>query len=238
MVAGEKEDVDLPRRIVASRYYRNLEKKAAAGDTPVRRLQELNSFITNNPDRVWEHSWVRFPLARLNRHARSVPGGGPAGRQAPAGRTAAQRLRPLRMPPRRPALCARAGQLPAQAGPGRRRRPNRPTGHPARCRNRSAETFSQRQHLTRNLLVLPGPPEPGYGNRTPGGGRNPQAVSAQPPAGAVRQRAVRAGRTRPARHGLLCAAPTHPPKTTQRTDLRFLLPRTVHEPLPVRLGPW
>ena len=72
VVVGEKEDVDLPRRIVDSRYYRNLEKKAAAGDTPVRRLQELNRFITDNPDRVWEHSWVRFPRARLNRFAKSV----------------------------------------------------------------------------------------------------------------------------------------------------------------------
>ncbi len=71
-VAGEKEDVDLPRRILTSRYYRNLERKAAAGDTPVRRLQELNAFVADNPERIWEHSWVRFPAARLNQYARSV----------------------------------------------------------------------------------------------------------------------------------------------------------------------
>ena len=71
-VAGEKEDVDLPQRILASRYYRNLERKAAAGDTPVRRLQELNAFIADNPERVWEHSWVQFPASRLNAFARSV----------------------------------------------------------------------------------------------------------------------------------------------------------------------
>ena len=71
-VAGEREAVDLPRRILASSYYRNLERKAAAGDTPVRRLQELNAFITDNPDRVWEHSWVRFSRDRLSDFARSV----------------------------------------------------------------------------------------------------------------------------------------------------------------------
>ncbi len=72
VVVGAKEDVDLPRRILASQYYRNLEKKAAAGDTPVRRLQELNTYINDNPDKVWEHSWVRFDRGRLNRFARSV----------------------------------------------------------------------------------------------------------------------------------------------------------------------
>jgi hypothetical protein len=71
-VVGEREAVDLPRRILASSYYRNLERKAAAGDTPVRRLQELNAFITDNPDRVWEHSWVRFSRDRLSDFARSV----------------------------------------------------------------------------------------------------------------------------------------------------------------------
>jgi hypothetical protein len=71
-VVGEREAVDLPRRIFASSYYRNLERKAAAGDTPVRRLQELNAFIADNPDRAWEHSWVRFPQDRLNDFARSV----------------------------------------------------------------------------------------------------------------------------------------------------------------------
>jgi hypothetical protein len=71
-VVGERECVDLPRCIIDSPYYRNLERKAAAGDTPVRRLQELNAFITGNPDRVWEHSWVQFPKERLNAFARSV----------------------------------------------------------------------------------------------------------------------------------------------------------------------
>ncbi len=71
-VVGEKEDVDLPRRILSSSYYRNLERKAATGDTPVRRLQELSAFVAHNPERVWEHAWVRFPLERLNPFARSV----------------------------------------------------------------------------------------------------------------------------------------------------------------------
>ncbi len=72
VVIGRKEDVDFPLTIEASNYFRNIKKRMAAGDIPRYALSDLEAFLNDNPEGVWENSWVRFPAAALNRYARSV----------------------------------------------------------------------------------------------------------------------------------------------------------------------
>lgn len=59
-VAGSQDTVDLPAAIRQSGYYRNIEKRTARGDLPLRSLLDLNAFLNHNPSAVWENSWVRF----------------------------------------------------------------------------------------------------------------------------------------------------------------------------------
>jgi hypothetical protein len=72
VVVGARTDVDFPQTVEASRFYRNLNRRAAAGDLPTRRVNELRAFLDENPDGVWENSWVRFPRAALGASARLV----------------------------------------------------------------------------------------------------------------------------------------------------------------------
>jgi hypothetical protein len=69
-VMGSPECVDLPLRIRESSFYQNLARRTVAGDTSSRTLTELERYLQAGPDAVWENSWVRFPLDRLNRFAR------------------------------------------------------------------------------------------------------------------------------------------------------------------------
>jgi hypothetical protein len=71
-VAGEAHAVDLPCLIRDSNYYRNLLRRTAAGDTAPQSVQRLDSFLTDNPARVWENSWVRFPRSCLSAYTLSV----------------------------------------------------------------------------------------------------------------------------------------------------------------------
>lgn len=71
-VIGDKENVDFPLAIEGSNYFQNLRKRAEAGDTSRRLLDDLRAYLDRNPDRVWENSWVRFPRARLSRYADGV----------------------------------------------------------------------------------------------------------------------------------------------------------------------
>ena len=71
-VAGRKEDVDLPITIEQSNYYANILKRAVAGETPKRLVSDLERFLGNNPENVWENSWVRFPRRRLSPYANRV----------------------------------------------------------------------------------------------------------------------------------------------------------------------
>ncbi len=72
VVIGRKEDVDLPASIENSGFYRNLLKRASAGEMPQRVLSDLRSFLNDNSGNVWENSWVGFPASCLNRYAKSV----------------------------------------------------------------------------------------------------------------------------------------------------------------------
>src|SRR5262249_17758867 len=72
VVAGSAAQVDLPLAIQASRYYANLLKRSAAQDTPKRALRNLQRFIEENRDGIWDNSWVRFPLRNLSTEARRL----------------------------------------------------------------------------------------------------------------------------------------------------------------------
>lgn len=70
VVVGARTDVDFPLMVETSRFYRNLARRAATGDTSPRLVTELQAFLEQNPGGVWEHSWVRFPRAVLSDSAR------------------------------------------------------------------------------------------------------------------------------------------------------------------------
>lgn len=72
VVAGGKNDVDLPRQIERSNYYANIARRIAAGDTPRRAITQLERYLNDNAEQVWENSWVRFPQRRLSLFARQI----------------------------------------------------------------------------------------------------------------------------------------------------------------------
>ncbi|OGU09601.1 MAG: hypothetical protein A2X82_07630 [Geobacteraceae bacterium GWC2_55_20] len=72
VVCGAKEDVDLPLIIEQSNFFANMMKRAASGEAPRRAVADLERFLADNPSRVWENSWVRFPRRNLSRFALSV----------------------------------------------------------------------------------------------------------------------------------------------------------------------
>jgi hypothetical protein len=69
VVMGRREDVDLPRTIEESNYFANILRRAAAGETPRRLLTDLERFLAENQEEVWENSWVRFPRRHLSPYA-------------------------------------------------------------------------------------------------------------------------------------------------------------------------
>ena len=71
-VTGRREVVDLPRAIEQSSYYANIIKRTGRGETSPRSLRNLERYLGDNVEQVWENSWVRFPLASLHPHARDI----------------------------------------------------------------------------------------------------------------------------------------------------------------------
>ncbi len=71
-VMGSPECVDLPLRIRDSSFYQNAARRTVAGDTSSHTLLELERYLQAGPEAVWENSWVRFPLDRLNAFARNT----------------------------------------------------------------------------------------------------------------------------------------------------------------------
>ena len=69
---GDAASVDLPQTIRASRYLKNVVRRAGAGDTPTRAVAALERWLDDNPDQVWESAWVRFPESRLSAYARAM----------------------------------------------------------------------------------------------------------------------------------------------------------------------
>lgn len=74
-VTGRRETVDLPRAIEQSSYYANIIKRADRGETSPRSLRNLERYLGDNVEQVWENSWVRFPLSSLHPNAREILAG-------------------------------------------------------------------------------------------------------------------------------------------------------------------
>jgi len=72
VVVGSSEDVDLPRFIAESNYYRNVVRRGKTGDGPIAASNLLDAYLEENPGGVWENSWVRVPVRCLCPHARAV----------------------------------------------------------------------------------------------------------------------------------------------------------------------
>jgi len=72
VVVGKKENVDLPLTIIRSHYFANIIKRTASGELPTRTMTDLERYLDENADGVWENSWVRFPMALLGYFARRI----------------------------------------------------------------------------------------------------------------------------------------------------------------------
>ncbi len=72
IVTGPREQVDLPRAITESNFFKNVARRAAAGDTSKSLLREIERFLAENREGVWENSWVTFPAHLLTAYAREI----------------------------------------------------------------------------------------------------------------------------------------------------------------------
>ncbi len=71
-VRGERDSVDLPFTITESNTFANIMKRASAGDTSREVISQLERYLSQNSERIWENSWVRFPHRLLSPLAREV----------------------------------------------------------------------------------------------------------------------------------------------------------------------
>lgn len=72
---GRREQVDLPLAIEKSSFYANMRKRVASGEITRRAVSDLESYLNQEGESVWENSWVRFPhnvLSEKSREALSV----------------------------------------------------------------------------------------------------------------------------------------------------------------------
>lgn len=71
-VQGEKGCVDLPIAIETSNYFSNIIRRVSAGDTSERAISDLEKYLEENDERIWENSWVRFPIGKVNSYAADI----------------------------------------------------------------------------------------------------------------------------------------------------------------------
>jgi len=69
LVVGKRTTVDLPITIERSKYYSNILRRVAAGEASTELVRELQDFLSDNDDQVWENSWVRLPRKYLSTFA-------------------------------------------------------------------------------------------------------------------------------------------------------------------------
>jgi len=69
VVIGNSDQVDLPILIKESNFYQNNLKRSQRGETPKKKLADLERFINDTDRQVWENSWLRFPRAVLSQYA-------------------------------------------------------------------------------------------------------------------------------------------------------------------------
>ena len=72
LVEGKKEDVDLPQFIENSNYIANILRRATSGDLSDKSLTELERFLHENDEQIWENSWVRIPVDALGKFSRHI----------------------------------------------------------------------------------------------------------------------------------------------------------------------
>jgi hypothetical protein len=75
VVIGKREGVDLPITIAQSHYLANIIRRRASGELPGRAMTELERYLQDNVDGVWENSWVRFPRDMLGPFAQGILSG-------------------------------------------------------------------------------------------------------------------------------------------------------------------
>ena len=68
-VEGPRGSVDLPRSIEQSDFFANIRRRAAVGDLEPRAVDALERYLSENRDKVWDNSWVRFPRRLLGKLA-------------------------------------------------------------------------------------------------------------------------------------------------------------------------
>lgn len=71
-VRGAPERVDLALTIQHSNFFANLERRIARGRSSRRARSDLESYLRDNPEGVWENSQVRVPADSFNALASSV----------------------------------------------------------------------------------------------------------------------------------------------------------------------
>jgi hypothetical protein len=71
VVLGKRADVDLPITIESANFFKNMVRRAEAGDTSRKTITALERYLERK-NHVWENSWVRFPEKCLNSYARGV----------------------------------------------------------------------------------------------------------------------------------------------------------------------
>jgi hypothetical protein len=74
VVIGNKQHVDLPLFIEQSNYFSNTKRRARAGDTSAKAMTDLEKYLNENEEGVWENSWVRFPEDKMGKLAREIVG--------------------------------------------------------------------------------------------------------------------------------------------------------------------
>jgi hypothetical protein len=71
-VTGARDRVDLPLTIQSSSYYQNMMTRFHRGDVSRAVVGVLEQFLDENPENIWENSWVRFPRRCLSPFAHQV----------------------------------------------------------------------------------------------------------------------------------------------------------------------
>ena len=72
VVNGPRDQVDLARAVEESNYFRNLSRRAAAGDASTSLVRDIEGFLAGNRENAWENSWVYFPADLMTPYAREV----------------------------------------------------------------------------------------------------------------------------------------------------------------------
>ena len=72
VVEGSRKDVDLPLSIEQSNYFANTMRRTIAGEMPKKKIHELEKYLQDNRNGVWENSWVRLPLRSMSIFANEI----------------------------------------------------------------------------------------------------------------------------------------------------------------------